>query len=173
MTGVETAGTSVDTVTPRARGERIPSLDCLRGLIMVLRAPGYLFGKVLVLERERRIRVLLWSGAALALGFVVLRYLNVYGDPSPWFRRSTCLRTFLAFINTTKYPPSLSFLLMTLGPGILLMGLIEKRMPRFTDPLTVLGGVPMFFYLVHFPVPLGATVLIRSATGAADIAFAY
>lgn len=136
-------------------------------------ALGYLFGKVLRMEPERRIRILLWSGAALTLGFVVLRWLNVYGDPSPWFRRSTGLRTFLTFINTAKYPPSLSFLLMTLGPGIFLMGCLEKRVPRFAEPLVVFGSVPMFFYLVHFPVLLGATGLIRSATGTAALAVTY
>ncbi len=136
-------------------------------------ALGYLFGRILLREREERIRILLWSGAALTLAFFALRYLNVYGDPSPWFRRSTGLRTFLTFINTTKYPPSLSFLLMTLGPGIFLMGLLEKRVPRFTGPLTVFGGVPMFFYLAHFPVLLGATALLRRAAGAADIVLAY
>ena len=89
-------------------------------------------------------------GAALTLGFVVLRASNLYGDPSRWSFQSSPAFTLLSFLNCTKYPPSLLFLLMTLGPALLVTSWIDRV--RFTadHPLIVFGRVPLFYFLVHF-----------------------
>ncbi|ANI76692.1 DUF1624 domain-containing protein [Sphingobium sp. EP60837] len=98
---------------------------------------------------ERR-RTLLRTGAAMIAGFVLLRALNIYGD-SPWFvSPSEPIRTVMSFLALTKYPPSLLFLLPTLGIGLLLLAAFEKANDaRLTRWLSVMGGAPMFFYLFH------------------------
>ena len=100
-------------------------------------------------DPERRIRRLLITGLGLVIGFVVIRYLNVYGD-KPWFVAETPLRTVMSFLALTKYPPSLLFLMPTVGAGCLLLALFEtyqdsKAMPH----LALLGGAPMFYYVLH------------------------
>jgi len=117
-------------------------------------ALGYVFGRVLLVEKEKRIRIMYWSGAALFLAFIVIRMVNAYGDPHPWYVRWSFIGTFLTFINCTKYPPSFIFLLMTLGPGLILMGYFEKRIPRICIPFMVFGRVPFFYYIIHFPMLL-------------------
>ena len=97
--------------------------------------------------RERR---LLGAGLLLCVAFVVVRWANVYGDPAPWTSQSSATFTVLSFLNTTKYPPSLAFLLMTLGPALLLLAWMERRGWQPGHPLVVLGRVPLFFYVSHF-----------------------
>jgi uncharacterized membrane protein len=88
-------------------------------------------------------------GAFLTAAFVVLRALDIYGDPSPW--STTVPGTgALSFLNTTKYPPSLLFLLMTMGPALLALAWLSRRPPRASSPVAVIGRVPLFFFLVHF-----------------------
>ena len=94
----------------------------------------------------RRKRILLWTGVGAVAGFVLLRLLNSYGDPSPWSRQSTGIFTFLSFLNTTKYPPSLLFTLMTIGPALILLSVFEGK----TSFLSVYGRVPLFYFIVHF-----------------------
>ncbi len=109
---------------------------------------GYCFAPLLLLEPERRRRVVLWIGTAATVAFVAVRALNLYGDPAPW---TTAIpdKTILSFLRTTKYPPSLLFLLMTLGPAIALLSWLDRLpLPR-TNPLVVIGRVPLFFFLVH------------------------
>jgi hypothetical protein len=91
-------------------------------------------------------------GLVMTLGFVFLRAWNIYGDPVRWSVHSSKLFTVLSFLNCTKYPPSLLFLLMTLGPAMVAMAWLERR--RFSDanPLMVFGRVPFFFFVVHFAV---------------------
>lgn len=96
-----------------------------------------------------RMRRLVRLGAALVLGFVLIRFLNVYGD-KPWFVGETPLRTVMSFFALTKYPPSLLFLMPTVGVGVLLLALFEKFQDNPLLPhLAMLGGAPMFFYIVH------------------------
>ena len=83
---------------------------------------------------------------ALTALFIVLRALNVYGDPHPW------KGTALSFLNTTKYPASLSFLLMTLGPMFIFLAFAEKWRGRLAQIPTTFGRVPMFYYLLHIPL---------------------
>ncbi len=101
------------------------------------------------LLRQRR----LWlAGAGALLAFVLLRAINVYGD-SPWQSLATLGNTLMSFFNVTKYPPSLLFLLLTLGIGLLLLRLYEQpRVARALAPLANIGAAPMFFYLLHLYV---------------------
>lgn len=99
--------------------------------------------------RQRR---LLACGVALLVGFAVLRALNGYGE-APWTAGATPLRTVMGFLNVTKYPPSLLFLLLTLGIGLLALWVFERRQPaRWLGVLAVFGAAPMFFYLLHLYV---------------------
>ncbi|HYY99018.1 MAG TPA: heparan-alpha-glucosaminide N-acetyltransferase domain-containing protein [Pyrinomonadaceae bacterium] len=118
-------------------------------------AAGYAFGQILTLERERRRRILFRVGLAAVALFVALRALNFYGDPLPWSAQERGLWfTFLSFLNTRKYPPSLLFLLMTLGPSIIALALFDRaREPgALARPFVVFGRVPMFYYLLHVPL---------------------
>ncbi len=101
------------------------------------------------LLRQRR----LWmAGAGALLAFVLLRAINAYGD-SPWQSLATLGNTLMSFFNVTKYPPSLLFLLLTLGIGLLLLRLYEQpRVARALAPLADIGAAPMFFYLLHLYV---------------------
>ena len=115
-------------------------------------AAGYAFGALLVRPREERRGLLLRLGAALTLAFVVLRAANVYGDPRPWAAQSDRLYTVLSFLNTEKYPPSLLFLLMTLGPALVVLALADRGAGAWGRPFVVFGRVPLFYYLLHFVV---------------------
>lgn len=96
---------------------------------------------------DRQRRLLAWSAGALG-GFVLLRALNVYGDHS-WAPGATAGASVMAFFNVTKYPPSLLFTALTLGSGLLLLVVLERRHGRLADGLAVLGSAPMFFYVLH------------------------
>ena len=118
-------------------------------------AAGYAFGSLLTLEREKRRRALLMVGGAAVVLFVVLRALNVYGDPTPWVSQERgAWFTFLSFLNTQKYPPSLLFLLMTLGPSIIAVALFDREggLGRLAQPFVVFGRVPLFYYVLHVPL---------------------
>jgi uncharacterized membrane protein len=115
-------------------------------------ALGYGLGPLYDLDSSRRRAILIRGGLALSAAFVVLRAVNVYGDPSRWSVQRTPLFTAISFLNTTKYPPSLLFLLMTLGPALVFLGLVDGRTPRFLRPALILGKVPMFYYLLHFTI---------------------
>ena len=104
-------------------------------------AAGYCFGPVVVSDRRRT--VLLRLGRILTAAFLVLRVANVYGDPRPWTAPA------LSFLNTTKYPPSLQFLLMTLGPAMLIWSWLDRLEFRPSNPLIVFGRVPLFYFLGH------------------------
>jgi len=114
---------------------------------------GYCFGKFYQssFAPERRRKILVRLGAGLTLLFIVLRFINMYGDPVPWSEQPRGpVYTFLSFLNTNKYPPSLMYLTMTLGPGILFLGLMENVQNRFTKVMNIYGRVPMFYYILHF-----------------------
>jgi uncharacterized membrane protein len=113
-------------------------------------AAGYGLGQIYRWDVARRRRFLLRLGLALTAGFLVVRGLNIYGDPSPWAGQRSSLFTVLSFLNVTKYPPSLSFLLMTLGPALLLLYAVDRRVPGVLRPAIVIGKVPMFYYMLHF-----------------------
>jgi uncharacterized membrane protein len=114
-------------------------------------AAGYAFGQILILEPARRNRLCLQIGLGATALFLVLRGFNLYGDPRPW-SGSTPMPGWLSFLNTTKYPASLSFLLMTLGPTIALIPLLERARGAVARWVTVFGRVPFFFYVLHIPL---------------------
>jgi len=115
-------------------------------------AAGYCLGPVSRWEPSRRQNFLLKAGLTLSLGFVLLRALNLYGDPARWSVQHTSLFTVLSFLNCTKYPPSLLFLLMTLGPAMAAMAWLERKNFSISNPLIVFGRTPFFFFLAHMAV---------------------
>jgi uncharacterized membrane protein len=130
-------------------------------------AAGYALGPVMALGADERKRVLLKLGVAITIGFVLLRATSLYGDPAPWQVQETWLATLLSFLNCEKYPPSLLFLMMTLGPALLLLGVFEHARGAFARFLAVFGEVPFFFYVVHLYLIHGLAVVTGFAmTGA-------
>lgn len=120
------------------------------GVILLGYACGPWFAKGS--DPQRRIRRLLMTGLGLVLGFILIRYLNVYGD-KPWFVGENATRTVMSFLALTKYPPSLLFLMPTVGTGCLLLALFEKfENSRVMPHLALLGGAPMFYYVLHLYV---------------------
>jgi uncharacterized membrane protein len=115
-------------------------------------AAGFGLGQVFRWEPERRKKFLLRLGLGLTAAFVVIRGINFYGDPLPWTTQKSAAFTLLSFLNTTKYPPSLLYLLMTLGPAILLLRIVDGKTPQFLQPALTVGKVPMFYYLLHVPL---------------------
>jgi len=124
-------------------------------------AAGYWFGTVLTMEPLRRNRVCLRLGLGATALFLVLRGFNLYGDPRPW-SATPPMPAFLSFLNTTKYPSSLLFLLMTLGPTIAIIPLLDRARGRMAQWLTVFGRVPFFYYVLHIPL-IHALALVVSA----------
>jgi uncharacterized membrane protein len=112
-------------------------------------AGGYCLGTVFEWDAQRRRRFLVRLGLALAVLFVVVRAINIYGDPAPWSHQVSPVFTLLSFLNVTKYPPSLDFLLMTLGPALAVMAWLEKFKFASTNPLIVFGRVPFLYYGLH------------------------
>jgi uncharacterized membrane protein len=114
-------------------------------------ALGYCLGKLFTAEfsSEARKRILIPLGTSMILLFIILRATNFYGDPSPWTSQSSSLFSFLSFLNTTKYPPSLLYLLMTIGPALLFLAFTEKTSNVFTRIVSVYGRVPLFYYVIH------------------------
>lgn len=133
-----------------------PTLAILYSLIpwVGVMAAGYAFGALYKLPPEKRRRLIFQIGGAAVLLFLVLRFTDVYGDPRPWRAENPegVWPSIRSFLNTAKYPASLSFLLMTLGPAILLLPVLERASNRGTSVLEVFGRVPMFYYLLHIPL---------------------
>ncbi|HEX8693309.1 MAG TPA: heparan-alpha-glucosaminide N-acetyltransferase domain-containing protein [Longimicrobium sp.] len=114
-------------------------------------AAGYALGAVYTWERERRRRFLLRLGAGLTAAFVALRLLDVYGDPNGWSVQKNAAFTVLSFLNTVKYPPSLLFLLMTLGPALMALAWFERPERGWLGrALVTFGRVPLFFYVLQW-----------------------
>ena len=130
------------------------------GVILLGWAIGPWFGKDV--QPAARISRLLKVGVGLLVAFVFIRYLNVYGE-KPWVQTGDALRTFMSFMSAKKYPPSLMFLMPTLGLGLILLAYFEKVQERWsTAQLAIYGGAPMFFYLLHLYV-LKAMYLVAVA----------
>lgn len=109
------------------------------------------FGTAGVFEQPpaRREKQLLRLGVAVTLGFLVVRLAGVYGDPNPWERHGNPVRTAIDFLNVSKYPPSLLFLMMTLGPAAMLCAYADRIPAAITRPFIVFGRVPFAFYVAH------------------------
>ena len=149
-------------------------------------AAGYAFGAVYQWEAQRRRRLLVILGSVATVSFVALRLANVYGDPKPWSTQNSAVFTVLSFLNTTKYPPSLLFLLMTSGPALLLLAWFERCeheaessgtpadtrardqhsfISRLTNALITFGRVPLFFYILQWITARMFSVLLHLVAG--------
>jgi uncharacterized membrane protein len=124
-------------------------------------AAGYALGPVFEWDPRRRQRLLVQLGFGATAAFVALRLANVYGDPVPWTPQHSPGFTVLSFLNCTKYPASLAFLLMTLGPALALLAGLERVDFSPRNVLVVLGRVPLFFFLLH----MGAAHLVAMGLG--------
>jgi uncharacterized membrane protein len=137
-------------------------------------AVGYAFGRVYEWDPVERRRNLFRWGLAITAGFIVLRALDFYGDPNGWAPQSRAAMTVVSFFNTQKYPPSLLFLMMTLGPALMLLSVWDRfndsadppaRRNAIANALITFGRVPLFFYLLQWPTAHGAGYLLSLATG--------
>ena len=141
-------------------------------------AAGYVFGSVYLLEKDRRRKLIAQIGLGLTVAFVLLRLTNLYGNPpvglggvsqGPWHIQPTIEKTVILFFDVEKYPPSLQFLLMTLGPSLLLLAWLDKKLDQkdgrqrispALSPLLTFGRVPMFFYILHLYLIHSLAVLV-------------
>jgi len=114
-------------------------------------ALGFCFGKVMLRDPDVRRRTMIWMGYGMVVAFLVLRGINKYGDPEPWTTQFPHM-TVLSFLRCRKYPPSLDFLLMTMGPALLILAWFERINFSRKNPLIIFGRVPLFFFVVHFYV---------------------
>jgi uncharacterized membrane protein len=128
---------------------------------------GYCFGSLYQPSYDAltRKKILLSIGGGAIVLFVLLRLLNIYGDPHPWSVQKDPLFTFLSFINVTKYPPSLLYVLITLGPALIFLAISEKYKGKLTQALVSLGRVPMFYYILHLYVIHILAVIAAILTG--------
>ena len=128
---------------------------------------GYCLGSLYVkgFDPVLRRKKLLGFGIAAIVVFFVLRFINVYGDLRPWTIQKDTVATILSYFNVTKYPPSLLYCCMTIGPGLLMLAWLEKIKAGWTNIAVIYGRVPMFYYLVHFFVIHTLCMILFFATG--------
>ena len=133
-------------------------------------AAGYALGPWAELPRPARRARFGRAGAALLVGFLVLRAANVYGDPRPWTTDAGTARTLLGFLDCEKYPPSLLFLAMTLGPALCVLALMDRPLGPWGKRVAVFGRVPLFYYVLHLAlIHLVAIALAWPAMGSAAL----
>jgi uncharacterized membrane protein len=128
-------------------------------------ALGYLLASVYEWEEARRRKLLIGVGLAAIALFIVLRWVNAYGNTDPWSPQRTTGLTVASFLNVRKYPPSLDFLLMTLGPALIALAFTERVRGWFARVLSVYGRVPLFFYVTHIFAAHAAGMLLAVVQG--------
>ena len=129
----------------------------IRGSWIGVMALGYSIGPYFAVANPARPRRLVQIGGLLTLAFLLLRSGNLYGEPVAWKPQADLIATLISFFNTSKYPPSLQFLLMTLGPALMLLGGFERLAGRVAEMLVTIGRVPFFFYASSLPDPFDAS----------------
>jgi uncharacterized membrane protein len=130
-------------------------------------AAGYALGQVYRWSTVRRRAFLLRCGLGLTVAFLLLRAVDIYGDPAPWASQASGALTVVSFLNVTKYPPSLLFLLMTLGPALLMLRSLDGPTPRLLAPALTFGRVPLFYFVLHLTlIHLLAVILCYAQNGA-------
>jgi uncharacterized membrane protein len=135
---------------------------------------GFCLGPVFSWDADTRRRFLLRAGIAMTIAFLVLRALNLYGDQSRWEWQPTAVHAVLSFLNTSKRPPSLDFVLMTIGPALMFLSWVDGRSLSRSNPLIVFGRVPLFYFVVHFVVAHLAIVVMSVAKyGTAALGFMF
>lgn len=133
------------------------------GIISIGYCLGSLYGSDV--DPGLRKKTLRNLGIATILLFILLRFTNSYGDPSHWSAQKNFLFTVFSFVNVTKYPPSLLFALMTLGPALVFLAYAERPLNKLTSKVMIFGKVPMFFYLIHIPLIHGIGVIAAVLSG--------
>lgn len=131
-------------------------------------ATGYAFGKVYEWDWPRRRKMMIQFGAGCIAAFLALRLANGYGDPAHWSTQPRGIAmTIVSFFNVSKYPPSLLFLLMTLGPAFLALAAFERWRDdsKLRNVLVTFGRVPLFYYMLQWITAHGAAVLLALAAG--------
>jgi uncharacterized membrane protein len=123
---------------------------------------GYLIGPWFAAGNPRRRGALLLAGSSTVLFFALLRATNWYGDPAPWRAEPTLLASMLSFVNCEKYPPSLLFLAMTLGPALLMLGALDQVQGKAARFFITFGRVPFFFYLLHLYLAHAVGVILSA-----------
>lgn len=126
---------------------------------------GYCFGKFYEGHITKTKNIIVYIGVGAMLLFMMLRWSNVYGDPLPWSPQKNALLGFFSFINTQKYPPSLLFICMTLGPALIFLGLAGNIRNRIQEIITVYGRVPFFYYILHFYLLHGISMILFLVRG--------
>ncbi len=148
-----------------ASGPAVLALYPLIPWIAVMWA-GYALGSLYERTDSERRRRLLRLGAALIVGFVVIRAINIYGDPSPWSAQDTLVKSMLSFLAVSKYPPSLLYLLMTLGPALVFLAAFDDRARgAIARTFITFGRVPMFFYLLQWVISHGLAIAALKVVG--------
>ena len=162
---------------PIQLGEHGPTLFVLYSIVpwIGVMALGYIFGRVMIIDSQSRRKLCLALGTAAIALFLLLRGLNLYGDPRPWSApaptttqqshssssaaaavpvppRRPQAPAWISFLNTNKYPASLLFLLMTLGPMFIALALLEQSHGRLAGTMAMVGRVPFFYYALHIPL---------------------
>ena len=157
------------------RGPYLQPIDSNHGFFFLYAFPawtgimflGYGFGHFYkkTVSRERRKNILLMIGLTAVVLFFLLRFLNVYGDRAPWSEQKTVALTVISFFNVSKYPPSLLYTLMTLGPAILFLAFFEQMQSRFAKFFITFGRVPFFYYVLHIYLIHTLCLIAFFATG--------
>jgi uncharacterized membrane protein len=133
------------------------------GLMLLGYCTGIFFSPAYSFEQRKNI--LSWIGLAAILLFIVVRFINIYGDPVPWSKQNTFLNTLFSFIKVQKYPPSLLFMCITIGPGLLLLPILEKYQNRVIRLVRVYGRTPFFYFVIHFFIVHVLATIIFFARG--------
>lgn len=128
-------------------------------------ATGFAFGTVFKMDAAKRKKWLLITACSCIALFIIIRYSNMYGDMKTWQPQNSWWKNILAFINCSKYPPSLLYLLMTLGPAMFCLILFEKWNNSLTRIFAVYGRVPFFYYVLHVVLIHGGAVLLSAVLG--------
>jgi len=130
-------------------------------------ALGYCLGTLFQPEYEaaKRKKILRWIGLSAIILFFVLRYFNIYGNPTDWKHGENITASLMNFFNVLKYPPSLLYLLITLGPVLLLLSVLDSTRIRASNPLVIFGRVPLFYYIIHLYIIHLIATAIALATG--------
>jgi uncharacterized membrane protein len=132
------------------------------GLLMLGYSIGYWYHREY--DQAKRKRNLLITGLAFIFLFIVIRFINLYGDPSLWSQQKNFLFTIMSFLNCTKYPMSLLYILMTVGPGLVFLSLIDGLdWPAF-NPFRIIGRVPLFYYIIHLYLIHALAIIIAVLT---------
>jgi uncharacterized membrane protein len=159
-------GTGYDSIIPLSKTHVIFDMYALIPWTSIMLL-GYVFGSIYTKSFDplRRKKILLYTGVSMLALFLVLRYFNIYGDPSPWAVQRNVTYTFMSFLNVSKPQPSLLFSCLTIGVGLIILSLAENVKTRLTGIFIIYGNVPFFYYILHFYVLRAINVILFFAEG--------